>query len=120
LAPDPLSQAQLNGRIADLERENQILRDTNRTLCDRVEELKRREEHLAERVRKLRFANDQQKRQIDVLALAPLERDRYKAQAEVLAAKVSSLEKELTALKVRLNQLATMSALPTTHPAVGE
>jgi len=120
LAPDPPSQAQLNGRIADLERENQILRDTNRTLSDRVEELKRREGHLAERVRKLRFANDQQKQQIDVLALAPLERDRYKAQAEVLAAKVGSLEKELAALKVRLNQLATMSALPTTRPAVGE
>jgi len=120
LEPQQPSQAQLAGRAADLESENRTLRDTNRTLSERIEELKRRERNLADRVLKLRFTNDQLQRQIDVLATAPLERDRYKAQAEVLAARVNSLEKELAALKARVNQLATMSTLPTTLPAANE
>jgi FtsZ-binding cell division protein ZapB len=104
-------------RIRKLQLEIDTLKADKATLEAKVQHLQRREEDLAERTRKLQFANERLSEQIKGLALAPVDRDRYKALAEGLAIDVHRLRKENAALKRQLAQLTGPATRPATRPA---
>ena len=86
---------ELKARIATMEGENAMLQS-------RITELRLREGSLAERINNLKFLVEQQDKQIGVLADAPKQRDRYKAEVEEFKRVVNELRKTISELKQRL------------------
>lgn len=101
-------------QVKDLEEDVAALKNENAMLSLQVQELNAREKGLSKALSDLQFANTQQTRQIEVLAAAPAERDRYKTLAEQLAIEVRRLERELEWLRGVTRTSATM---PSTAPA---
>ena len=132
--PDPPQPEQEDPRereIRKLRLEVQALQADKATLEAKIQHLERRELDLAERARKLKFANDLLSEQVKGLAPAPLERDQYKAMAQGLSIDVHRLRKENADLKRRVAKLmgadlgpptrpAKPTTRPTTRPAAGD
>jgi len=96
------------------------LRSEIAALRSQVEELKVRDRQLTDRLKELRDLTDGYENQIKYLADLPAERDRYKAQAELLKVLVERLQEEIRALKGGGPAPATTPAVtPAGRPATG-
>jgi len=105
------------GKLRQLRSEAATLQADNAILRDRIEELKGRADALAERLRKLQFVNDQQKKQIEILGETVIERDEYKAEIEKLTRQVADLRKTIVELQRKLDALRPGAGEPASNPA---
>ncbi len=78
----------LQEKVTELENEKAVLQGELR-------DLRAREKILADKVQELKFANQQQARQLETLRKVPAERDMYKEQLEALRLRVKILERKL-------------------------
>jgi predicted RNase H-like nuclease (RuvC/YqgF family) len=103
----------LRKRLRELEAQVAALEGEKLVLSGRVREMSAREEALIRRQKRLELMNAEQAKQIEVLKLAPAERDEYRRQVEVLTVEVNRLAKKVVALKRYLRE----SGLPEEPPA---
>lgn len=84
---DPV-RAKLRAEIEELNAQNKLLNT-------RLDEMNARERQLSEELNRLRELSKQLENQVRSLAVAPLERDAYKARCERLGEQVAELERRL-------------------------
>ncbi len=89
-------------KITQLEGELKNLRDENAMLLARIKELLRREEKLAAQLRESKFVDEQQKKQIQTLSNAPIQRDQYKTRVDLLNMDIKRLKKRINELEQAL------------------
>ena len=94
------------------------LRSENAILHEQLQEMKIREGQLSKDVAELRFLCNQQIKQIQTLAEAPVERDRARSQVEELKAENERLREELRRLSGGAGPAASQPAVqPLTRPS---
>ena len=86
---------ELRLQLRDLSKEKDRLTMDNRILSAKLEELVAREKLLVDKTNRLTFLNDQQIKQIEVLADAPAQRDAYKAKCQQLQEEIIHLKSQI-------------------------
>ena len=85
------------------------LRTQNEQLNARIVELEAREQELSQKIVRIRFDNEQLKRDVDVLSPAPNERDLYKTQVENLNRQIIHLQMQIDELQRKLKSPSTQT-----------
>lgn len=94
----------------------EALKAQNTIQASQLLEVRRREDVLIEKVRKLQFLCRQQEKQIKLLSNAPPERDKYKAQVKKLNARIEQLIGRIGQLQADNKLLRLKSTTPATEP----
>jgi len=99
--------------IRELKRSVQLLQAENAALTGQAQEVRAREDQLVTTIRQLQAENRQLLEQVRALAVAPADRDRYKARVEALSMYVLRLEREVERLGGKLPLPASRSPTAT-------
>ena len=88
-----VSPAALKQQIQDLKNQLEDLKKESTALAAQAQELRLRELRLSNELWDIQFTNARLKEQVEVLARAPVERDKYKAKLDALTEEIEWLKK---------------------------
>lgn len=123
-ATAPATPTPQSKKVRDLEADLASARSDNAIFKNRIDALTVRESQLADSLREQQFLVEQEEKQIQVLARAPGERDKYKAHCQDLEAQALRLETDYTQLLHAANAAGAkippraVAPPPTSRPAV--
>ena len=114
----PADEAQQDQPTTSPADELAAVKADNEILHSQINELRVRERRLSDQLRELKFINAQQTKQIEALADAPEQRDKYKRKAEQLEEEAKRLRDQLSLLKyVRVFSSPSSQPATSTAPA---